>query len=458
MTHDTTREDDDFTSDPASTSDAGSRRDVTPDLDATVPFTPVTAIPIPKGSPAPDAPGEPPASPADAERPPAVEADATRTAGAATWFSKLRAGRNDASPEPQASATQSTPEPSFRFSQAPEGDALTPDSADARDAQPEANTSGPDGPPVKRIVMVRHPMRRGPQHDIVELLGVDGSALSPRPFQVVLGAGAALVLLALLANNAGLALTVLSAIVPLLLLIALTGGRSALSSDKAVMLAMTGLGGVVVGGVLGWVAARVTASDWFNTGVLNFGAAGYGGRFAHAAGNAGWLIWLVNGLVLPIVAMAASLAIPVALHRSGRFEGVTGNGLLLGAAAGAGYAIGTATVFWSPLNVHAAPGFDVSDWTLMTIGIAVLQPVVAVLALAALGKAIWRYLEDRQLAPAVLPTICGLGGILLLRLGSIWIQPRQERLWLEFCWTVLVVAGVAVLYRLTIARHPGSAR
>ena len=458
MTHDTTREDDDFTNDPASSPEAVSRQDEPPDPNATVPFTPVNAIPIPKGPPVGDATQESPEPPASAQAAPAAQEDATQTAGAATWFSKLKAGRHDTPSEPHDPATQSTPETTFRFPSATASDAPPPDSSEAQAAQAPSAPSGHDEAPVKRIVMLRRPTRRGPQHDIADLLGVDGTSLPSRPFQIVLGAGAALVLLALLANNAGLALTVLSAIVPLLLLLALSGGRSALTSDMAVMLAMTGLGGVVVGGVLGWIGARVVASEWFNTGVLNFGAAGYGGRFAHAAGDASWLIWFINGIVLPIVAMAAALALPVALHRSGRFEAVTGNGLLLGAAAGAGYAIGTATVFWSPLNVHAAPGFAVSDWTLMVIGIAVVQPIVAVLALAALGKAVWRYLEDRQLAPAVLPTICGLGGILLLRLGSIWVQPRQDHLWLEFCWTVLVTAGVVVLYRIAIARHPDGVR
>jgi len=448
MTHDTTR-DDDFTADTPSEPEAQPGQPGPAGDDATVPFTPLTAIPVPPRPAAPEerVPADDPSGDAPGER------EATsRDSGASAWFSKLRGGRTE--PARNAQTTEeSTPESPPRFSGSAPDPAPAPEPGLPGDASAApasgATPPGTDAAPVKRIVFVGKTRSHGPAQEVAAFLGVDGTALSAQPFQIVLGGGAALTLIALLANNAGLALTVLSAIVPVLLLIALTGGRGDLASDRTIMLAVTGLGGVIAGGVLGWIAARITASSWFDDGVLNFGAAGFGGRFAHAAGNAGWLIWLVVGIVLPVVALAAAVALPVVLRRSGRFPETTGNGRLLGAAAGAGYAIGTAAVFWSPLNLHAAPGFSVSDWTLMVIGIAVLQPVVAVLALAALGVAIWRYLEDQQIAPAIPPAACALGGVLLMRLGSIWIQPRQEHLWLELCWIALVGAVVIVLYRLT---------
>ena len=378
--------------------------------------------------------------------------------GESNWFAKLRIHREErpASHGPQDdSNAPASGEPTSQASSVPGGvpapEAMEDNAASTPDALPSP------GGHQRRIVFVRRSAQRTALHETAALLGVPDDALATRSTRAVLAGGAVLILLALLASNAGIALTIGAAIVPLILLLVIAGPRSARLNDPTIMLAVTGLGGVIVGGLLGWIAARLVASTWFDEGVLNFGAAGFGGTFARAAGTAGWLVWLVTGLVLPLAALAAALGVPVALHRAGRFPG-SDNGLHLGAAAGAGYAIGTAAVFWSPLNVHPAPGFTVSDWTLMILGVSVLQPIAIVLGFAALGAGVWRYLRDQQIPPLVLPAVCGIGGLLLMRLGSLWIQPRQSHLWLEICWLILVVAGVAALFRLSNVSHPDSGR
>ncbi|MGC4190590.1 MAG: hypothetical protein QM589_05050 [Thermomicrobiales bacterium] len=455
MTHDSTRDHDNVTK-PASE---------TPSVVPSRTTTPPTAIPIPKpAAPRQDAPASDERhadDPSGAERSTpdksGVNDPAERGTSAVSWFSKLNIHRNDASSGQETPAPVSTLHDPSRILTDPPASESVPDPGipepTAEHGLPPAAAAS-DGPPVKRIVVVGRQQRPDALREIATILGVPGTAPSTLAWRIVLMGGAVLILLALLANSGGLALTILSAVVPLLLLLSFVDHRNHLLGEATIVLAITGLGGVIVGGILGWIAARVVASSWFDEGVLNFGAAGFGGRYTHAAGDAGWLVWLVNGIVLPIVALAAALALPVALHRSGRFTPAADDGLVLGAAAGAGYAIGTAAVFWSPLNVHTAPALAVADWTLMVIGVAFLQPVIVVLALAALGSAIWRYLSDRQIAPTVLPAVCGIGGILVLRLGSIWIQPRQEHLWLEICWTILVAAGVAVLHRIAVARSP----
>ncbi|MGC4107726.1 MAG: hypothetical protein QM753_15500 [Thermomicrobiales bacterium] len=459
MTHDTTSNHDDLTETFSANDDPQPGSVPIPDTDSTVPFTPLNAIPIPKPNSVLADPSSMPDQPDKEASDSGTGRDTHATEpGTATWFSKLRIHRNEPGADHQSPASGSTNEAPPRFSEPDTTGASAPDFEARNDAPERTFTPSSASLPARRIVVVKRHANRNALHSAAAFIGAPAETLTPRPYRILIASGAILILLALLVNNAGLALTVFSALVPLVLLLTIAGNRGTLLSDSTIVLAITGLGGVIVGGVLGWIAARIGASNWFDEGVLNYGAAGFGGHYAHAAGNAGWLVWLVNGLVLPVVALAAALAIPIALHRSSRFLEATGNGLVLGAAAGAGYAIGTAAVFWSPLSIHDAPAFPVSDWTLMTIGIAVLQPIVAVLALAALGAAAWRYLSDQQIAPAILPAVCGVGGVLLLRLGSIWIQPRQEHLWLELVWTILVTAGVIVLYHVSVVQPLGHKR
>ncbi|MGB3328703.1 MAG: hypothetical protein WBA46_07100 [Thermomicrobiales bacterium] len=448
MTHDPTRDDNDF---PATDTDAPA---ASASLDArdgaqSGPQPGGRVIPIPKAPPdaesgvkAADAPLETAAEPQEADA-------AQHDAGARSWFSKLGIHPHETTGAAHDPAPESTHEPQNRIRFTPRVTEATP--APAPDVAPSVEA------PARRVIVLRHQMPRGPLHDLAVMLGAPTTNLSARPYRLVLTGGAILIVLALLANAAGIALTLLSAIVPILLLFTIIGTRGSLLAEGSVMAAIAALGGVIVGGILGWLAARLSASNWFDDGVLNYGAAGYGGHYAHAAGGAGWLVWLVNGIVLPLVAIGIALGLPFALHRSNRFHGVADNGLHLGAATGAGFAIGTAAVFWSPLSVHDAPSFTVSDWTLMVIGIGIASPVVTVLGFAALGTAAWRYASSQEIAPAVIPAALGLGGILLLRLGSLWIQPVQEHLWLEVIWSLLIALAMVALVRITVVRPPRNA-
>ncbi|HEV2066292.1 MAG TPA: zinc ribbon domain-containing protein, partial [Thermomicrobiales bacterium] len=263
---------------------------------------------------------------------------------------------------------------------------------------------------------------------------------------VVVGGGL-LVLLALLANSAGTALVVASGIVVILLALTLLQQDLFERESPALIMAVGVIGGVI-GIVIGTVNSWLTSSDWFDSGTLNYGAAGFGGRFADLGGAAPLSVWLLNGLILPLIAIAGIAAAPVALRRLPQFRNEVMDGVILVGSSAAGYAISTALVYWSPMLGNRGPQTDVSDWTLTLIGVVILRPVVITLAGAMLGAGIWRYMVTPSIARILLPAVGSVGAFLLLAFGSIQLQPAG--LWAEVIWTLLLSAATFAVYRVVL--------
>ncbi len=267
---------------------------------------------------------------------------------------------------------------------------------------------------------------------------------STTPHMRLLAAGLVLILLCLLANSGGLALIVLAAIVPILIVITLTQ-HDVFEKESNLLVAAVGAGGSVVGLVLSLLSSWIHGSQWFDTGVLHFGAAGFGGRFAEAAGNAPFIVWSLVGLVIPALAIAGIAGIPIGLRRWPQFRNEVMDGMILTGAAGAGFSIGASIVYWWPMIADPGPQTNVSDWTLSIIGVSLARPAVIALCGAMIGAGVWRYMLTPSASMIVLPAVSGIVGYLLLTFGSIQLQPLG--IWPEFIWTLLVLAAVFVLYR-----------
>lgn len=274
--------------------------------------------------------------------------------------------------------------------------------------------------------------------------------VSTWPHAITFGGGALLVMLSLLSNSAGMALVIACAIVPVLILLTLNQ-RDVFESESPLVLAAVTIAGGVAGIIVGWLGKIVVAADWFDTGVLNFGAAGFGGKFAEQAGSASILVWAINGVLLPLVGLAGMVAVPIALRRFNTYRNEVMDGAILTGAGAAGFAIGSAIIFWAPIFNHSGPSIDVSDWTLTIIGMAILRPVIITLAGAMLGAGIWRYMMTPKTSVLILPAAGSIGGMILLYLGSLWIQPSGGGIWPEALWLVLVGIAVFILYRLVLA-------
>lgn len=265
--------------------------------------------------------------------------------------------------------------------------------------------------------------------------------------RLVLLGGALLMLLALLANSAGIALIVASAIVSILIVLSLSG-QDVFEHESGLLITGVGVIGGIIGIVIGTLGSWLTSSNWFDSGQLNYGAAGFGGRFANGAGAAPFSVWFLNGLILPLLALAAIAVAPVALRRMPQFRNEVMDGVILVGASAAGFAIGTALIYWGPMLGDQGPQTSVSDWMLTTIGVVLLRPVVITLAGAMLGAGIWRYMVSPKLSTIIIPAAGSIGAFLLLTFGSIQIQPTG--LWPELIWTLVVAAATFVIYRTVL--------
>lgn len=206
----------------------------------------------------------------------------------------------------------------------------------------------------------------------------------------------------------------------------------------------------MVGIVLSLLSTWIQVSQWFDTGVLNFGAAGFGGRFADEAGSAPFIVWSLVGLVMPAVAIAGIAGIPIGMRRWPQFRNEIMDGMILTGASAAGFSIGACVVYWWPMIAEPGPQTNVSDWTLSIIGVAILRSAVITLCGAMIGAGIWRYMITPATSVIVLPAVGGVVGYLLLTFGSIQLQATGN--WPEFLWIALLLAAVFVLYRRVLDR------
>lgn len=272
-------------------------------------------------------------------------------------------------------------------------------------------------------------------------------ASSTMPHRMVLTGGAVIILLSLMSNNAGLALIVASAIVPVSIALTLNQ-QDVFEKESTLLTTAVGASGMVIGAIFALLSTWLVTGNWFDNGVLNYGAAGFGGRFADLAGTAPFVVWFVNGLLLPLLGLGAIAAVPIAMRRWPQFRNEVMDGVILCGTSAAGFAVGTAIVFWAPMISDEGPQTSVADWTLTTLGVVLLRPIVITLAGAMLGAGIWKYMLTSSVNALILPALASIGGILLLTFGSLQLQPSG--LWPEVVWTLLIAIASFVVYRLVL--------
>lgn len=259
----------------------------------------------------------------------------------------------------------------------------------------------------------------------------------------IMVAGGLLVLLALLANSGALALMIGAAIVPLILIYWCVRS-DVLEREPLYILAGVGLAGTLAGAILGWLGALIVAGTWFDTGVLNYGAANLGGAFAEAAGVPPFLAWSLVGVVFPLLALVAIVAVPLAMRQTVSLRSEMMDGLTLGALMGAGVSLGSAIVFAAPMLTQGGPVSDASAWTLTIIGLTIVRPLVWTFSGGLLGAAVWRYMLTNQIGRVIIPTVVGAAGILIFNFVS--IQLSASGLWVEVLWGVIVAIVVSFFY------------
>lgn len=259
---------------------------------------------------------------------------------------------------------------------------------------------------------------------------------------------ALVVLVALLLNNAGIAILLSVFVVPALLLLYLTDLDLFEREPWSAILGALGAG-FAIGLLFGTISAWLTGQFWISGASFYAGAAGFAARFAEAEGTPpiGWL--LLGGMVIPAIVVIACAIAPVFMRRWPVLRNEVMDGLTLGAAAGCGYAAATTIVhFWPAILNDQNPGGDISDWTATLTGLIVLRPLIYGAFAALLCSAIWQYALDQRSSSLIRGVVSGVGGIVIYSMVDMLIQPAGAAA--ELLWHLAVIGVLWFVVRAAI--------
>lgn len=266
----------------------------------------------------------------------------------------------------------------------------------------------------------------------------------PLAIRVTLTIGALLTLLALLGDSGATALIVAASTLPVVLLIRLASELGGLSRNLWAQAGAMVLVGIAAGLPISWLATRMVKRSWFEGGVLNFGATNFGGVAVETAGSAPWLIWLTNGLLLPLAMILVISAAPAALRMALDMPAQESTGTILTASVAAGYVISSAIVHYWSLYAELPPVMPTSKWTLTILGIAVIRPLVWVFFGALIGAFVWRYMRTSSLSQVAVPGTIAVALPLVFSLASLAVAPTG--LWIATLVGIAFAAAAVFLH------------
>jgi hypothetical protein len=262
--------------------------------------------------------------------------------------------------------------------------------------------------------------------------------------------GFVVAVIALLANKPGLAIIVASLVIPAVLLTELPHRDAFEDEPWWGSLAVLGWG-ILTGIVVSAIASAIAAEWWIDGAALHVGAAGFGGAAADAEGTPGFGVLLLNGILLPPIAIALGAIGAYAMRRYPVFRNETMDGVTLGVAGGCGLATGSTIVFvWPMISGGGANGGSVADWTALLLGVLVTRPIIFGLTVSFLCAGIWHVALSLRSVDLVFPAAIGLGGAVVFAFGDLLVQPSGTRP--ELLWQVIVAAGLAVAARVVLTR------
>ena len=271
----------------------------------------------------------------------------------------------------------------------------------------------------------------------------------PLAVRAILLVGGLFILLALLGDSGTTALIVSAIVIPFVLLARINMQLTDHTKTGWFHMGVLALVGLAIGFPLAWFGARMVKRQWFDTGVLNFGAAGYGGNFAEAAGVAPFFVWLVVGLLIPVVLLLAVGAIPVALKMAMNMNPKESSGMMLSGAIAAGYVVASGIIFYGPLYEEMVPLMSTSQWTLTIFGLAVIRPIVWIFGGAMFGAVVWRYLRTASPASIMMPAI--IASVIVLGFGILSLAAGPAGHWMEAAIGVIFMIVTIFFYHRFLA-------
>jgi len=234
----------------------------------------------------------------------------------------------------------------------------------------------------------------------------------PDPRILIAAGGAVLVLIALLASEAGVAILLAAIVLPIALIVTLDR-VDVFDREPAVILLGIGTAGAAAGILIGLLNSFFLDEFWDQNAVEHIGALGLAGELVGRVDSPPLAIYALAGVIVPGLSVAAMLAAPVAARRWPAFRNEAMDGVTLGAASAAGFALGTSLVHLWPLITDDQIQGSVADWTVAVLSIVVFRSVILMTIAALVGLAIWQFDLSRDTRDMVVPLAAGLGGAIV---------------------------------------------
>lgn len=266
---------------------------------------------------------------------------------------------------------------------------------------------------------------------------------------LTIAVGLAAILAALLAGAAGVALAVAAAVPSLLIVIRLTR-IDVFEREPVRIWYLVGVAGFVAGILIAIANAWAIERFWFSGATFHAGAAGFSGDVARGEGPPPICALALGGIVFPALGLVLSLLAPVALRRIPALRNEVVDGIMLGAAAGGGFATATAIVYFWPLINGDPAAIGVADGTAMILGVVLVRPVLFALIAALVGAGIWRSALSGRAADLVIPISSGLAGLFVYAVVDLVLMPFGSVV--ELGWVVLITVALGVIGRRELHR------
>lgn len=267
----------------------------------------------------------------------------------------------------------------------------------------------------------------------------------PAIVRSIMMVAAVCILISLLADNGTMALILGATLLPVIIVTRISMEVRQQKRQHLVQILLLGFAGAMVGTFIAWLGARTVNNSWFDTGAMNYGAAGFGGTYADAVGAAPFAVWLLNGILLPAVTILVIAGFPYALRIATGIQPKESTGMLLSAATAAGYVFASASVFFRPLASETAPMLSTSEWTLTIIGLSIIRPLVWIFGGAMIGAVVWRFIKTADLGSVLIPGSIAIALPMLFTVFTLSAEPTG--LWSETILGLLFAGGAWFLYR-----------
>lgn len=259
--------------------------------------------------------------------------------------------------------------------------------------------------------------------------------------------GTLAVLFSLLASEAGLAIILAAAIIPLAI-IGTLDRVDVFDREPALILLGIGAAGAGAGVLIGLLNGFLLDEFWEETAVDRIGVVGLAGELSGRSDSPPIAIYALAGIVVPALAVAAMLAAPVASRRWAAFRNEAMDGVTLAAAAGGGFSLGTALVHLWPLISGNPIAGSVADWTVAVLSIALFRPIIVMTVAALVGLAIWQFDLSRDTRDLIVPLAAGLGGAIAYAL--LGLLAEQSGATIQLIWSLAVATLLLAVGRSSL--------